>query len=111
MSKIIEGSVDSAKDNSVQQGTKPKILQIANGRIIPRHSSAYSLRCHTLIKNIDRKIISVAGAVFKDEKLDYSEQYRSIILTGLSYLRGNKTLEVYISRNKFLSTYSILWAS
>ena len=102
MSKIIEGSVDSAKDNSVQHGPMPEILQIANGRIIPRHSSAYSLRCHTLIKNIDRKIISVAGAVFKDEKLDYSEQYRSIILTGLSYLRGNRTLEVYISRNKFL---------
>ena len=102
MSKIIKGSVDSAKDNSVQHGPKPEILQIANGRIIPRHSSAYSLRCHTLIKNIDRKIISVAGAVFKDEKLDYSEQYRSIILTGLSYLRGNRTLEVYISRNKFL---------
>jgi len=79
-----------------------KILQIAHGRIIPSYSSAYSLRCHTLIRKTKRKIVSVAGAVFRDEKADYSEQYRSITLTGLSYFRGNRSLEIYISRKKFL---------
>ena len=78
------------------------VLQIAHGRIIPDHVSAYSLRCHTLIKKQDRKLISVAGAVFMDEISGYSEQYRSIILTGLAYLKGNRSLEIDISKGKFL---------
>ena len=49
-----------------------------------------------------RKIISCAGSVLKDETSDDSEQYRSIILTGLSVLMGNRSLEIYISRGKYL---------
>ena len=80
----------------------PRILQIAHGRVIPEYSSAYSLRCHTLIKNENRKLISCGGAIFKDEISGYSEQYRSLLLTGLSFIIGNRSLEIYISRRKYI---------
>lgn len=83
---------------------QPKILQIAHGRIIPQFVSAYSLRCHTLLRNSNRTLISFAGAIFKDEKKEYSEQYRSLIVTFLSLLRGNRILEIYISRGRYLRT-------
>ena len=79
-----------------------KALQIAHGRILPEYSSAYSLRCHVLINKPNRKIISVAGAIFKDEKSEYAEQYRSLLLTGLAFLKGNRSLEILISRGRFL---------
>ena len=80
----------------------PSVFQIAHGKIIPDYVSAYSLRCHTLMKTQNRKLISVAGAIFRDERSGYSEQYRSIILTGLAHLKGNRSLEIYISNGKFL---------
>ncbi|MHB1807491.1 MAG: glycosyltransferase [Thermoplasmataceae archaeon] len=95
-------NMDSTRTYSGQKPTELKILQIAHGRIIPMYCSAYSLRCHTLIKNLNNKLISVAGAIFKDDKVYYSEQYRSIILTGLSFLKGNRSLEISISKGKFL---------
>lgn len=78
------------------------ILQVAHGKIIPEYSSAYSLRCHSLINGMERKILSVAGAIFKDEKFGYAEQYRSLLLTGLSFIKGNRSLEIYISKGKYL---------
>ena len=78
------------------------VVQIAHGRILPEYSSAYSLRCHVLINKPNRKIISVAGAIFKDEKSEYAEQYRSLLLTGLAFLKGNRSLEILISRGRFL---------
>ena len=95
-----------SKEDSVsfKQLDKSKVscLQIAHGRIIPDYSSAYSLRCHTLIRKFDRKLISTAGAIFKDEKSGYAEQYRSLLLSGLSLIKGNRSLEIYISRRKYL---------
>ena len=79
-----------------------KVIQIAHGRVLPEYSSAYSLRCHVLINKLNRKIISVAGAVFNDEKSEYAEQYRSLILTGLAFIKGNRSLEILISRGKYL---------
>ena len=79
-----------------------KVIQIAHGRILPEYSSAYSLRCHVLINKLNRKIISVAGAVFNDEKSEYAEQYRSLLLTGLAFIKGNRSLEILISRGKYL---------
>ena len=99
MDSQIQGKSDSS---SLKTGLNPKVLQIAHGRILPDYSSAYSLRCHTLIKKFDRKLISSAGAIFKDEKSGYAEQYRSILLTGLSFIIGKRSLEIYISRGKFL---------
>ena len=80
----------------------PSILQVGQGRIIPAYSSAYSLRCHSLIENSVRRLISVGGSIFSDQVLGYSEQYRSLILTGLSYLKGNRSLEINISNGKYL---------
>ena len=95
-----------SKEDSVsfRQLNESKIscLQIAHGRILPDYSSAYSLRCHTLIKKLDRKLISTAGAIFKDEKSGYAEQYRSILLTGLSFIKGNRSLEIYIAKGKYI---------
>ena len=78
------------------------VIQIAHGRILPEYSSAYSLRCHVLINKLNRKIISVAGAVFRDEKSEYAEQYRSLLLTGLAFIKGKRSLEILISRGKYL---------
>jgi hypothetical protein len=80
----------------------PSVLQIAHGKIIPNYSSAYSIRCHTLINNLNRKLISTAGAIFRDEKDAYSEQYRSILLTVWSFIKGSRSLEIYISQGKYL---------
>lgn len=92
MSENIEGN------NSSESNKKPIILQIAHGKIIPNYSSAYSLRCHTIINHLNRKLISTAGAIFKDQTKAYSEQYRSILLTAWSLIKGNRSLEIYISR-------------
>ena len=84
------------------QETLPNVLQIAHGKIIPDYSSAYSLRCHSLLNKLNKRIISTAGAIFKDETAAYSEQYRSILLTTWSYIKGNRSLEIYISRGTCL---------
>ena len=94
-SKNFEKEYPSSKLNQ-------SVVQIAHGRILPEYSSAYSLRCHVLINKPNRKIISVAGAIFKDEKSEYAEQYRSLLLTGLAFLKGNRSLEILISRGRFL---------
>ena len=80
-----------------------KILQLAHGKIIPEYTSAYSMRCYGIFKDIKyRKIFSVAGTVFKDRRTDVAFQFRSIILTGLSMLKGNRSLEIFIAKSKFL---------
>ncbi len=91
-------------DNEKFESSSPIILQVAHGRIIPQFVSAYSLRCHSLLRNSNRYLISFAGAIFKDEKKEYSEQYRSLVVTFLSLLRGNRILEIYISRGRHLRT-------
>ena len=90
--------MEQIKDSEVS----PKILQIAHGRIIPKFSSAYSLRCHSLLRISNRKLISFAGAIYRDEKMDYAEQYRSFVVSVLSLIKGNRILEIYISKGKFL---------
>lgn len=80
----------------------PKMLQVAHGKVIPQYVSAYSLRCHSLLKTGNKTLISFAGAIFKDEKAGYSEQYRSLLVTGISLIMRNRTLEIYISRGRFI---------
>ena len=92
--------IDVAKKSEIENTSI--ILQIAHGRILPQYSSAYALRCHSLVTKSKRIVISFAGAIFRDEKKDYSEQYRSLILTGISLIHGNRSLEIYISRRKYI---------
>ena len=80
-----------------------KIIQLAHGRIIPKHSSAYSLRCHRYLNRFsDRKLFSVGGLIFLDKIVDYAHQYKSLLMTGASILSGSRSLEIYISNGKFL---------
>lgn len=80
-----------------------KILQIAHGRILPKHNSAYSLRCHRYVQRFkDRNLISIGGLVFRDERESYAWQFRSILMTGFAFLKGNRSFEIYISRARFM---------
>ena len=91
--------------NHVQNGKQilsQFTIQIAHGKIIPAYSSAYSLRCYSITKKLNRQIIACAGAILKDEKSEYAEQYKSLILTGLAFIKGNRSLEILISRGKYL---------
>jgi len=99
--KMDQDSKNDEADN-ILSNSNLKVLQIAHGRILPKYSSAYSLRCHVLISKLNRTIISVAGAIFKDEKSEYAEQYRSLLLTGLAVIKGNRSLEILISRGSYI---------
>lgn len=79
-----------------------KILQIAYGQVIPDYISAYSLRCYNVINNYDKELISVGGLILRDKKVDNIKQYHSLLLTGMSILKGNRSLEIFISQNKYL---------
>ncbi|MGC8681635.1 MAG: glycosyltransferase [Thermoplasmata archaeon] len=79
-----------------------KILQLSHGRIYPPYSSAYSMRVHQIFKDQNRKIFSVGGFFIRDRKIGYIEQYRSLILTALSVINGNRSFEIMISQKKFL---------
>lgn len=101
MSINFNSTSDSKIDADVRDNN-PAILQIAHGKVIPEYASAYSLRCHTLINRLERKLISVGGSILKDERSGYSEQYRSLLLTGSAFIKGDRSLEIYISRKKYL---------
>lgn len=79
-----------------------KIIQFAHGKVSPSYSSAYGVRCQEIFKGKDRKIISVGGLVLNDYLSEEVEQYRSMVLSAISYLKGNRYFEIGISNSKFL---------
>ena len=80
-----------------------KILQVAHGKLIPEYSSAYALRCVRYLADYkNRLILSVGGLVFHDEEHGSVKQFRSIIMTGMAFLKGNRSLEIYISMGKWM---------
>ncbi|MEM0099237.1 MAG: glycosyltransferase [Thermoplasmata archaeon] len=79
-----------------------KILQLAHGRIIPQYFSGYSKRCHDIFKGEERHLISIGGPFFFDRKENYAEQYRSLLLTIFSFLKGNRSFEIFIARGKYI---------
>ncbi len=80
-----------------------KILQLAHGKVIPKYSSAYALRCHSYLAQFnDRVLYSISGLVYRDKKEDYARQYRSIITFAYSVIKKHRSLEYLISRGKFL---------
>lgn len=80
-----------------------KILQIAHGKVIPEHSSAYALRCARYLSEMaDREVISVGGLVLKDRSLSVLRQYRSIMMTGVAFLKKGRNFEIYLSKGKLL---------
>ncbi len=81
----------------------PRILQICHGQIIPEYISAYSLRCHNLLKNYEnRLLVSAGGPVLVDKNMGNSRQYRSVLIMIMSYLKGNRSFEVFLSMGKYL---------
>ena len=80
----------------------PKIVQICHGRIYPPYISAYALRVNNLLPGHDSTIVSTGGMIFRDTFIDNIREYRAILTTVYSVLRGNRYLEIAISRGQFL---------
>ena len=69
---------------------KVDIVQLCHGKIIPAYSSAYALRVRRYLSSFSSRIVlSVGGLVLHDEKEDVAVQFRSLVMTGLAYLKGN----------------------
>ena len=82
---------------------KIDIVQLCHGRIIPPYSSAYGLRVRRYLSSFNSRIIlSVGGLVLHDEKENEAVQYRSLLMTGIAYLKGNRALEILLSKGSFL---------
>lgn len=82
-----------------------KITQICHGKIIPSYSSAYALRCNRYLDKFANRIaFSVGGLIFKDISNRHAKQFRSIIMTGLAFLKGRRSLEILISKGKLIRT-------
>jgi glycosyltransferase involved in cell wall biosynthesis len=79
-----------------------KILQLAHGKIKPDYISAYAIRVNNLLDKNSWKICSVAGLILHDEKDNNVIEYRSILTTVYSLLKGNRFLEIAISKGIFL---------
>lgn len=86
----------------LEAAKNPKIVQFAHGKIFPSFSSAYAKRCYQIFQGKSRKIISAGGLVLRDYKTEEVEQYRSLILSGISLLEGNRYFEIGLSRSSFL---------
>ncbi len=50
----------------------------------------------------NRKAISVGGLIFKDRFSGKASQFRSLLMTGIAVLRGNRSLEILLSEGIFL---------
>ena len=79
-----------------------KIVQICHGKLIPEYVSAYALRCRRYLEKFSSKsAFSVGGLIFKDESRNGVYQFRSLVMTGLAYLKGGRSLEILLSKGKF----------
>ncbi|MGC8691675.1 MAG: glycosyltransferase [Thermoplasmata archaeon] len=80
-----------------------KILQLAHGTVFPEYISAYSLRVHSLIKKHDKKIVAIGGPVLKNFRSRETIQYRAVLLMIYSFIKRNRSFEIYLSKGKFIS--------
>ncbi|WP_276935672.1 glycosyltransferase [Ferroplasma acidiphilum] len=79
-----------------------KILQLSHGKIIPDYISAYAMRVNHLLEGNSWKICSVGGIILHDIKENNIEEYRSLMSTTYSVLKGNRSLEIAISKGILL---------
>lgn len=76
-----------------------KVLQICHGSIIPKYSSAYSLRVWNYLDPLkDRIIVSIGGLNFRDKTEEPAFQFRSILLMLKSVMKGNRSFEIFLSK-------------
>ena len=80
----------------------PAIVQICHGKIYPPYISAYALRANNLLKGYNTTIVSTGGMVIRDNFTNSIREYRSMLTTIYSVVKGNRYLEIAISRGKFL---------
>ncbi|WP_162509232.1 glycosyltransferase [Thermogymnomonas acidicola] len=82
-----------------------RFLQIAHGRIIPEYSSAYAMRCHSLLRGgQERRLVSVGGTVWRHQVSGYAEQFPSLLLMGgVAVARGNRSMEILISDGRYVN--------
>ena len=80
----------------------PAIVQICHGKIYPPYISAYALRANNLLKGYYTTIVSTGGMVIRDNFTNNIREYRSMVTTIYSVVKGNRYLEIAISRGKFL---------
>lgn len=88
--------------DSENETSRLGIIQICHGPVIPEFISAYSLRCNSLLSDANAKIFSVGGPILKDSSVGNASQFRSILLTLYSVLKGNRSFEIFLSKGTFL---------
>ena len=81
---------------------KVSVIQICHGPLIPSYISAYSLRCYSLFENYRTTKMSVGGTIMRDKSVDDTFQFRSIIMTVISVIKGNRSFEILLSRGSHL---------
>lgn len=79
-----------------------KVVQICHGPVIPGYISAYSLRCHSLLSDMQSSIMSVGGPIIRDRTEGSAYQFHSVIMTLYSIVKGNRSFEILLSKGKFL---------
>ncbi len=61
------------------------------------------MRCRRYLSKFESRIAySVGGLILRDEEESKARQFRSLLLTGLAFLKGERSLEIFISKGKFL---------
>ena len=79
-----------------------KILQLCHGKIIPDYISAYSLRVNHLLGENSWNICSVGGLILHDTRENKVREYRSLATTAYSIIKGQRYLEIAISKGLLL---------
>ena len=79
-----------------------KILQLCHGKIIPDYISAYALRVNHLLEENSWNICSVGGLILHDTKENNVSEYRSLATTAYSIIKGQRYLEIAISKGSLL---------
>ncbi len=81
---------------------KPKIVQICHGKIYPSYVSAYALRANNLLTGYNTTIVSTGGMIIKDNFINNIREYRSLITTFYAIVKGNRYLEIALSKGQFV---------
>lgn len=76
-----------------------RIVQICHGSIIPKYTSAYSLKVWNYLEPVkDRRLLSTGGLVLKDSSNGRATQFRSILLMIISLIKGKRSFEILLSK-------------
>ena len=80
----------------------PKVVQICHGKIYPPYVSAYALRASNLLTGYNTVIVSTGGMIIRDNFINNIREYRSLLTTFYSVIKGNRYFEIALSRGQFV---------